>query len=231
MTSVFFTRVLALVEAETLNCLDVGGGSGWLLNVARKSDNRIMSTTVLDLNQLSKSIAEKNGHHFIHGNVENLERINEFDVVFMLNLIEHVSDPRDVLLTLKRSMKPNGILIIKTPNTNSLNRKMFQKKYWGGYHAPRHFVLFNKENFFSLASEVGLEISKFKYTQGTPQWAASVIGTFTKVRPSPTKEPMTKSLYWPWLLLVFAVFDVIRAPLFKTDQMFIVLRKKSDTLV
>jgi|APSaa5957512535_1039671.scaffolds.fasta_scaffold17016_3 2-polyprenyl-3-methyl-5-hydroxy-6-metoxy-1,4-benzoquinol methylase len=220
-----FASVLKQIHGDSIKCLDVGGGSGWLLNIIRKADKRVSETTVLDINHVSKNIAEKNGHQFVHGTVESLGRENEFDFAFALNLIEHVADPRSVLLGLNKALKPGKMLLIKTPNANSLNRKVFQKIYWGGYHAPRHWVLFDRENFFSLALETGFEISEFKYTQGAPQWVASVLGTLSKLKISKKNVPMIYNPLTPWLTIFFAAFDLVRAPFFKTDQMIIALKK------
>lgn len=217
-----FSKALKKVSSTKINCLDIGGGSGWVMNLVRNSDSRVSETTILDINKQSSNLANANGHRFICGLVETLEIQNEFDFVLLLNLIEHVEDPRLVLSKIYNSMNSGGILYIKTPNTDSINRYIFGSKYWGGFHAPRHWVLFNKENFSKLAKSSGFIIENFTYTQGAPQWAASILGTFFK---GDKNVPMHSDIKFSLLLFFFACIDYLRLPFFKTDQMIFLLKK------
>ncbi|MEI9908849.1 MAG: methyltransferase domain-containing protein [Bacteroidota bacterium] len=50
----------------------------------------------------------------------------------MLNLVEHVSDPLTVLQKAASLLAPNGIIVIKTPNTKCRDASLFKNTYWGG---------------------------------------------------------------------------------------------------
>ncbi|MEO6683110.1 MAG: methyltransferase domain-containing protein, partial [Ginsengibacter sp.] len=71
---------------------------------------------------------------------------------------EHVESPDKVLLGINRLLKPGGILLIVTDNTDSLDFGYFKKRYWGGYHFPRHWNLFNKKSIAKLAVKTNFEI-------------------------------------------------------------------------
>jgi 2-polyprenyl-3-methyl-5-hydroxy-6-metoxy-1,4-benzoquinol methylase len=222
----FFSKILKKIKKNNISCLDIGGGSGWILNNLREIDPRISKTTVLDINQDAKKLAEAHGHQFIHSTVEEFSKNEQFDLVLMLNLIEHVKDPEKVLASIKDSMTEDGLLLIKTPNTHSLNSQIFKRLYWGGYHAPRHWVLFNKNNLYNLAHKVGFEVTYFSYTQGGHQWAASLLGSIKHLTfNNQMSPPMHKGLSMALLILIFVVFDYLRAPFFRTDQMFFLLKK------
>jgi len=220
-----FRGALQKIRNETIDCLDIGGGVGWISNHLRESDSRVRHTTIVDINEKSRAAAESNGHKFINSTIDSFVAKNEFDFALMLNLIEHVADPRKTLCSINSAIRPDGLLLIKTPNTSSLNRQIFQKLYWGGYHAPRHWVLFNKTNFISLAEECGFVIESFRYTQGAPQWVASILGTIRRYRPNRGNKPMYSHPLAPVLSLLFAAFDFLRLPLFPTDQMIVLLKK------
>jgi 2-polyprenyl-3-methyl-5-hydroxy-6-metoxy-1,4-benzoquinol methylase len=223
-----FAKYLKGLSNESLSCLDVGGGSGWMMNLVRQSDSRVTRTVVVDINEESRRIAEGNGHEFICSNIEAVNLTNQFDFILLLNLIEHVADPALVLSKLNLNLKSGGLILIKTPNTKSLGRKIFQKRYWGGCHAPRHWILFDKENFTSLAENCGFSILRFSYTQGASQWAASIIGSFRQSYPSlSSRTPLYKTKFASFLMLFFAVFDYLFLPLFRTDQMIFLLQKQS----
>lgn len=221
-----FKKSLRKIDAKKIYTLDIGGGTGYMSNVLKDSDRRVFETTILDIDSKAKSTANKNGHKFLTSTIENLNIKNKFNYVLMLNLIEHVYDPLKVLKIVKKSMKRSGLLLIKTPNTLSLNRKIFSKVYWGGYHAPRHWIIFNKQSFSNLAKKSGFIVEDFSYTQGAPQWAASILGTVNIIFSIKSKKPMHLRFSFILLLFFFAVFDFATSFLIKTDQMYFLLRKK-----
>ena len=55
--------------------------------------------------------------------------------------------------------------MIETPNTNSLDYKIFKKKHWGGYHAPRHWYIFEPKTIKFLQKKLNFKIlSMHPYT-------------------------------------------------------------------
>jgi len=65
----------------------------------------------------------------------------KFDLIMMLNLIEHVRDPVAVLQKMKRHAGADGLILIKTPNYDSLDARIFRHRNWVGLHCPRHWVI------------------------------------------------------------------------------------------
>ncbi len=224
----YFRKLLARVPGGSLEILDVGGGTGWMASAMRQADPRVKGSTVLDLDPGMRAAALAHGHAFVCKRIEDFRSRKTYDFISLLNLIEHVADPRRVLKSLRASLKPGGFLLIKTPNTDSLDRHLFESSYWGGYHAPRHWVLFDRKNFAHLAQECGFEIESFSYTQGAPQWAASLMAllarwAWVKVRP---ERPMFEQPLSKFFMALGAAFDMLRGPWAKTDQMFFVLKIK-----
>lgn len=225
---ILFIRILNKIKLEKISCLDIGGGYGWLLSSLRAMDERIKSTVVIDLSEASRKYAEEAGHLFICSTIESSKLEQRFDLILMLNLIEHVSSPKVALEMAYKYLNDDGLLLIKTPNTRSLNRKIFQYSYWGGLHAPRHWVLFNKKNFSKLALSLGFSVERFSYTQGAPQWAASIFGSlFIKDLENSKICPIDSRMSFQILLILFAAIDFILLPFFKTDQMLFLLKKSS----
>jgi 2-polyprenyl-3-methyl-5-hydroxy-6-metoxy-1,4-benzoquinol methylase len=223
----FFLRLLSRIPASSISVLDVGGGTGWLLDIIRAADPRVKFTQVVDIDASAGATARKSGHEYFQGTVEDFSSPRKFDLILLLNLIEHVDDPRAVLISLRRILTDDGMIIIKTPNYDSLDARIFRASYWGGLHCPRHWHLFTKESFEALATSADLKFALFRYTQGAPFWAVSFMTMLAKrglIKTSANRPLVYHPLYTP-LLTASAVFDVLRGALQKTSQMFIVLKK------
>ncbi|WP_449065570.1 class I SAM-dependent methyltransferase [Planomonospora algeriensis] len=175
LDSLRLRRILSKLAGDDLRVLDVGGGDGWQLDVIRAIDSRVTFTQVVDLDPDAQARAVARGHRYFCGRVEEFSTHERFDLILLINLIEHVSDPRAVLETLRRHLTPQGSILIKTPNTDSLDARLFRHRNWGGYHCPRHWVLFDRHNLTRLAGECGLAVRAFSYTQGAPFWGVSLL--------------------------------------------------------
>jgi 2-polyprenyl-3-methyl-5-hydroxy-6-metoxy-1,4-benzoquinol methylase len=208
------------IKGETLTALDVGGGSGWLLNDLKRAEPRVNRTTVVDIDPRAEQIARSNGHDYHLTTFEQFNTDERFDIILMLNLIEHVTDPAAVLRKAKELLRPGGRIWIKTPNYDALDAHIFKNRSWGGFHTPRHFVLFTRNSLVRHCEAAGFTVAHCAYTQGAPFWTVSVINelrklglaTVTAARPS-IESPLT-----PLFHIVFAAFDFLRLPFSKTSQ-------------
>ncbi len=212
---------------KTFSVLDVGGGSGWLLGQAKQVEPRLKKTVIVDIDNHAGNEARKAGHEYFHGRIEDFETGEKFDLILMLNLIEHVKDPVSILKKMKTLLAPDGLILIKTPNHDSLDARLFRRRGWGGFHCPRHWVLFSPESFRRAAAKAGLDVESLALTQGAPFWAWSVLNLmkdFGLVTIS-YEKPAYRSRLMPVLLIAFAGFDFLRRPFMRTSQMFVVLRK------
>lgn len=224
----FFKKILHQIKNQEINVLDVGGGTGWILSTLKKIDKRISYTHIVDIDANAKSVAEKNGHTYFEGTIEKFNTDKQFHLILMLNLIEHVADPLAVLQKIQTMLSPGGIIVIKTPNTESWDARLYKRSYWGGLHCPRHWVLFSEKSFKILLHSTALEIKKLRYTQGAPFWAFSIIASLhrSKIITVSSKKPIIYHPLYAPVSAVFAVFDFIRRPFAKTSQMFVLLVKK-----
>jgi 2-polyprenyl-3-methyl-5-hydroxy-6-metoxy-1,4-benzoquinol methylase len=224
----FFKKIVKQLPGQPINVLDVGGGTGWMLDILKKTDKRIGLTQVVDMDEKAKSIAEEKGHAYFEGTIETFTTDKSFHLILMLNLIEHVADPLIVLQKAGSLLAPGGIIVIKTPNTNSWDARLYKKSYWGGLHCPRHWIIFSEKSFRILLRSTELKMNKLQYTQGAPFWAFSIIAALHRkgiVHVSAKRPVIFHWLFAP-LSALFAVFDFARKPFAKTSQMFILLGKE-----
>ena len=78
-----------------------------------------------------------------------------FDAVLMSHVIEHVPDPQETIRVCQRLLRPGGVLVMLTPNTESLGYRWFGED-WLHLDPPRHLNLFNSRNLPKLCADAGL---------------------------------------------------------------------------
>jgi 2-polyprenyl-3-methyl-5-hydroxy-6-metoxy-1,4-benzoquinol methylase len=223
----WFRKVTWDLQGTDLSALDIGGGAGLQLNVLRSADNRFNNTVVVDIDSTAEEEARRNHHSYFCGGIENYTTEKKYDVILMLNLIEHVESPVDMLKKAASLLSPQGKILLKTPNTDSLDARLFRHHNWGGYHCPRHWVLFTKESLERAIHSAGLNAYSITYTQGAPFWAVSVLFALKRLG-LVSITAQRPAAYHPMLGLLtgaFAGFDFIRRYFSKTSQMFAVIKK------
>src|SRR4030067_552228 len=79
--------------------------------------------------------------------LSSIEDVNfkksSFDLVTLFDVVEHVENPRKVLLKIHNLLKEKGLLVINTGDTNSFFAKL-QGKYWHFFIPPQHFFYFSQ---------------------------------------------------------------------------------------
>lgn len=219
-----FSSCVNKIKKKKIRILDIGGGDG---SIAKHlaSYSSVTSIDVVDPVINTNSIKHKK-IKYIKMRAEEILKLNnkkKYDLIIMLNLIEHVINPQKVMSDLKKLLSKGGLCLIKTPNTKSLNFRIFKKIYWGGYHSPRHFNLFNYENIKLICG--GYNIFRIIFTQGVPQWHATLVAILIKLNVFKSKTPFHSRAEFPFVALIFGLLDIFVLKFFKlTDQFFLVLK-------
>ena len=155
--------------------LDVGCGDGFHLKLLQKYGNKNWTLEGVDLDTRAAEMAEKAGLKVHVGTIENLNLPeNYYDLAIMIQTIEHVEKPDEILRAVKGVLKPNGKLVVVTDNTDSIDFKLFKNAYWGGYHFPRHWNLFNQNSLGKLAAKVGFETADLTTQVSPVNWVYSI---------------------------------------------------------
>jgi 2-polyprenyl-3-methyl-5-hydroxy-6-metoxy-1,4-benzoquinol methylase len=89
----------------------------------------------------------------------------EFDIILLLDVLEHVQDPSLLLDQVNRLLKPNGSIFIHTPNGDAFDRAKANWSYlfWG----LEHVVYLRTITLARIVKRVGLSIRKL-WSVGTP---------------------------------------------------------------
>jgi len=120
--------------------LEIGCGLGHLLGWLVDRYNVYGS----DINQWALYQARQNVPFgkFVLLSAENLSTFPSkiFQVVIAKHVVEHLSDPETAIAEISRVLTPGGLLLMATPNTDSMARGV-KKENWIGYQDPTHISL------------------------------------------------------------------------------------------
>jgi SAM-dependent methyltransferase len=170
-----YRRAVGALRAPAPRILDVGGGDGQISELFVR-EGGAASSFVVDPDPDSIEAARARGLDGFAGTIEEFETDDRFDLVLMLNLIEHVADPVGVLETAATLLAPGGLIWLQTPNFRSLDATLFRRRNWAGYHCPRHWAIFSEPGLRRALGRARLQAADFRRTQGGGFWAQSLLG-------------------------------------------------------
>lgn len=151
-----YLRFMTLAHEPVGALLDVGCGGGRFLNRMQKRGWQVAGTDFDK--QATQKVTARYGIKTHVGELSHCNLpANRFDVVTMSQAIEHLYTPEETLRECLRILKPGGLLVMTTPNVNSIAAAEFGA-HWRGWEAPRHLHLFSVESLQRLTQRVGFEI-------------------------------------------------------------------------
>lgn len=115
-------EILSTTDLHGRRCLDVGFGRGTFLHYFRRLGASPFGVET-DPQAIGHARRELGIHSVTEGTVFDLPSTEEFDVVTMLDLIEHPLHPRGILQQSARLLRPGGLLLIHTPNASSFEEE------------------------------------------------------------------------------------------------------------
>lgn len=151
-----FDSIVELSKTHSISrILDIGCGEGQMV---KKFAEYFLAEGV-EPDEHAREICLMSGLH-VHNNLQILEDSGEFfDAISMFHVIEHIYKPFDLLRQLKRLLRPNGILLIETPNSMDALLTMYECisfqnfTYWS-----HHPMLYSPTALAYLVSRSGYKI-------------------------------------------------------------------------
>jgi len=158
-------------QQDSTPLLDVGCGSGgFLCKLAQAGYTNLTGCDPF----IENDIVYENGVHIYKKEIH--EMTGQFDGIFLNDSFEHVTDPHEVLDSVKRLLSPKGVAQIKIPVHPNIAFELF-KENWYQLDAPRHIFIHTKESMEYLAKEHGLTIIKTQYDSNSGQIIHSYLYT------------------------------------------------------
>ena len=140
---------------------DVGCAQGFLMEEARKAGFRVEGVDASE--EIVKQV-RANGFKVYLSLFEDLRLpAQKFDVVTLLQTIEHMKDLSLSLKKVWKILKPGGYLLITTPDREGfLGRVM--GRFWFTYHNSEHLYFFSKRSLANLLERHRFVVKKI-YTE------------------------------------------------------------------
>ena len=148
--------------------LDVGCGEGWALNNYKEKGWEVDGLDYSDFGceKFNSSCQENLIVGNIYSNLKKLiEEKEQFSVVWIDNVLEHVTAPEFLVNEIKAIIEPGGILVIEVPNDfsfiqkHAIDKKLVDNEFW--VVTPDHLSYFNKEGLNNLLSSSGYQTIDF----------------------------------------------------------------------
>lgn len=160
LIEVKFNRVLGHLERYVSGgrLLDVGSGPGFLVASAQQ---RGWDATGLDLNEWAVQYGrDELGVQMVHGELadEPFEP-GSFDAITMLDLVEHVTDPDDLLARVGKLVRPGGAIALLTPDAGAWPSRMLGRRWPEVRRHGEHLVLFSVAGLSAALARHGFAAS------------------------------------------------------------------------
>lgn len=143
--------ILAFKKGNRL--LDVGAASGILLEQAAKLE--FEGEGVEPSRHLARRAVESGCKvhlgTFPHPNIKG-----EYDVITLVDVIEHVPNPVQLLRDIAFHLKPDGVGVVTTPDVNAMIARLLGARWW--HFRVAHIGYFDHQTLAKALEKAGLEI-------------------------------------------------------------------------
>lgn len=144
--------------------LDFGCGRGGFINLAREISNKIMG---IELNKFNRKYINSIGIQCL----ESLSDLGDekFDLITLNHVLEHLNNPIEILICLKKHLKEDGIIIIEVPHARDILIETFNLKSFKNFTFwSEHLILHTKESLSAYAKISGLKLRNIDGLQRYP---------------------------------------------------------------
>jgi SAM-dependent methyltransferase len=133
--------------------LDVGAASGLLVGEAGRQG--LDALGVEPSASLVRVAVEEAGVDVLHGVLPHPELLGRsFDLVFLVDVIEHVSDPVELLRLCAAHLAEDGRMLVVTPDASSLAARILGRRWW--HYRVAHVGYFDHPSLERALAAAGL---------------------------------------------------------------------------
>ncbi len=136
--------------------LDIGASSGILCEEAIKKGFDVLG---VEPSRYLHAQAQKRQLPVILGTIPHPEVQEQYDIITLIDVIEHVSNPVELLSDISQLLAPGGIFVTVTPDVNSVAARIMRWQWW--HYRIAHVGYFNKKTLNMSLHRAGLEATSW----------------------------------------------------------------------
>jgi len=163
-----FTKSATLLQRlypQKGRLLDIGCGYGFFVEEAIK---RGWQAEGIDLSEDCVAFAKKRGQNVTLALPEDIKEKNSFDAITMFYVLEHLPDPLSTLRTVKKLLKPGGVLLLRVPHTTPIVKLLKPMKIKNNlFDPPFHLCDFSPDTIGKILKKAGFTHSRTMIGGGT----------------------------------------------------------------
>jgi SAM-dependent methyltransferase len=152
-----FARTIADIRGlkPSGRLLDIGCAYGFLLEEARP----FFDVSGIEISADAAAFCRSRGLRVLSGVADEpaLAQLGAFDVIVLLDVIEHLPDGRETLALCARHLRPGGIIVITTGDFASLAARLTRAR-WRLMTPPQHLWFYTPESLRRMAQSAGLRL-------------------------------------------------------------------------
>lgn len=167
-----------------IKILEVGSGLGYLTYSLNQAN---YGTVGLDISTVAVQKAkDKFGDYYVADDVFEFAKkhANEFDVVILTEVIEHVNNPIEFAQSLMELTKTGGKVIMTTPNKSFYPNDII----WESELPPVHFWWFSEDSIAYIAKKLNANVKFVDFTNFSSKHMGSY--NLKNLRSNPLRKPI-----------------------------------------
>jgi SAM-dependent methyltransferase len=102
------------------NCLELGPATGYMTHLLLSDFKRVVA--VEGAADLLEQIPEANHLVKVHALFEEFQTTELFGTIMLNHVLEHIENPVELLVGIRKWLAPDGVLIVGVPNAKSFHR-------------------------------------------------------------------------------------------------------------
>jgi len=206
--------VLNFKNSGTL--LDIGGGYG-LYDLMLSENFKVSVIEPIFSQVYLKDIKYK----VYKANFDDFQSEQKYDLILMLDILEHFKDPSEALSKAKSFLKKDGILVIQTPNYRSIMQLLV--KNWSWWMVEDHKVLFSSQSLSKILKNNCLKKIYFETYEPWIDFKRNLDGNFVSINNSALRK-FLKSIF-------FSLFIPVYFPYFLIFCLFILTQSSTSSFI
>ncbi len=158
----FYNRLKQVISksVERGKILDVGCNQGQFLDLLGDHWERYGNELSPHAAQMAK---QKYGNHIFQGTLANFPLTGErFDVITMMDVLDHSPDPIQELKRVNQLLKPNGLVAIKVHNISCLWAQVVKDRFYA-IIPPFHLWYFNRATLTRTLARSGFKVKSVMF--------------------------------------------------------------------